>query len=184
MLVNQDPNTGPFGGAWQALTGAQQVADSFILSQSATITEYDMFGVSAQANSYTLTLYADSGSNAPGATLLTLGSLTPSTFVVWGTYGGLTAHEARFTGLSIGVSAGTKYWIDVAGNGTDAGVFSTNPSSNGDGVVSYLYGGTWYTNNSIGDLTYRLQGDPVPEPASMIALAVGALALIRKRARK
>ena len=31
------------------------------------------------------------------------------------------------------------------------------------------------------NLAYRINGEPVPEPASMIALTIGAVALIRRR---
>src|SRR5579862_5563678 len=121
MLLDQGPATGPYGGAWQCITGAQLIADSFTLGQSSTITEYDMFSIeSGAAPSYNLVLYSDSG-NAPGATLLTLSNINPSSYGVWGTQGGNTIYEGSFTGLSINVNAGTKYWIDVSGNGADAG---------------------------------------------------------------
>jgi len=183
VLVDQDPTTGPDGGAWQDMTGAQLIVDSFTLTQSSVITEYDGWGSSPQAASYNLVLYADTGGSGPGAALVTLSSIQPTSFGVGGAYGG---NAAVFGGLSINVNAGTKYWIGISGNGSDFGTYSTNPCSTGDGILAFesTPAGPWNVISSIGDMTYELQGNPVPEPASMAVLGLGFLALIRKRARR
>lgn len=183
-LVDQGPSTGPYGGAWQDETGEQILADSFTLSQDSVATGYNLFGIESESPSYTLTLYADSGNNTPGATLLTLSSLTPTSYTTDGTYGGSPLMEGQFTGLNINLTAGTKYWISVAGNTTDAGITTTDPSSNGDGYCAFTSGGNWIGTSAIGDVTYQLVGAPTPEPLSMLALGGGVLALVRRRARR
>lgn len=184
ILVNQDPSTGPYGGSWANTTGSQILADSFMFGTSAQITGYDYYSNfnPPGGNSWELNLWSDSGSNSPGSALVTL-TLSHSSYTLWGTQSGTNIYQAVFDFAPISVAANTKYWINLSANGFEGALTSTNPSSNGDGTLSFRSNpsSAWSTISSIGDVTYRLRGEPVPEPASLAILGLGALALLRKR---
>jgi len=184
-LVDQGPSTGTYSGGWEDLTGAQIFATPITLTQTSVATGYNFYGVeSVGPATYTLVLYADSGSNSPGTALETMGALVASSFSLWGDQGSEPLYEAQFTGLDINLTGGTKYWMSISGNASDAGVATTLPTAGGgDCAYQSNPSGAWndYAPNNV---TYQLLGSPAPEPMSMLVLGAGAAALLRKRSRR
>ncbi len=79
---------------------------------------------------------------------------------------------------SVSLTAGAKYWLEL--RGVSNGVY-TAWNENDQGLNSNAYywnsGGSGYTTLA----TSAFRVNTVPEPASMAALGLGALALVRKR---
>lgn len=89
------------------------------------------------------------------------------------------------TDLSVIVNAGSTYWLDISTNTDGHHAWNVNDQSVlGRRAVSIDNGTSWTYADSqtIGVFDVRLE--PVPEPASMIALGAGAAALIARRRRK
>lgn len=109
---------------------------------------------------------------------------------------GLTEYTYAGSGLNINLAAGT-YWVTLApiSSGTGSEYMSTTSGANGLGGPladgqSYWDSPTFgFTFNSTSDvfgagnwdMSIGVTGTPVPEPASMAILGIGALALIRRR---
>lgn len=96
--------------------------------------------------------------------------------------------------ISMTLAPGT-YWVDVAGVGGGFMPGTTHQGLRGvTGANGRQFNGSWVDLTDLGqptggpafaqDIPFVLQGTVVPEPASMAALSLGALALIRRRRNK
>lgn len=84
------------------------------------------------------------------------------------------------TNSGIGLTAGSKYWLQLApGTSTLAGGWNINDQNLSGRLYLNQSGSGFYFSQRVG--AYRVSTSVVPEPASMAALGLGALALIRKR---
>lgn len=122
-----------FGAAYATATQWTQAADADVTKLSAAV------GYVSGDHTATLTLYADSGSNTPGAKLASKTGTTPEFF---GGCCGVLSVKIKSTHLS----AGSKYWIGITTGGANfnAAPFSTIDQVNPhNGAGSSDGGNTW-----------------------------------------
>lgn len=135
-----------------------------------------------------------SGVSAGSGGTLVASGLSNATVTTTGRTGfGRPEYNVLATGLSVNLAPGT-YWLGgkVGGNGTSNDMFvSTTVGANGIGTPlnnvnsfwdSTSFGASWQALAN--DYSMGVNGAPVPEPASMVALGLGALALVRRRRSK
>jgi len=91
-------------------------------------------------------------------------------------------------------SGGANMWTVASGGNPPSGAY--NASTAGSGAPSGLFPGAWaasdwrldVTDSAGGDTggwqSWEIRGNAVPEPASMIALGLGAAALLRRRKKQ
>jgi hypothetical protein len=180
-----------------------RVYDNFMLSSPATIT--DVFGdfLDSSAGGGT-SAYWDirSGvSEGVGGTVVAGGFVSPATMRLFGrNYFGIAERRYDVAVSGVTLSANTMYWLTVApdlsglagdtfltttsgANGVggplgDGNSFwdSTTFNKNMTGTTNMLGAGTW-------DFSLGVNGSPVPEPASLAILGIGAIALIRRQSK-
>jgi hypothetical protein len=119
-------------------------------------------------HAFTLSLYADDGSDQLGSLLGSWGAM--STGVLYTSTQSLLV-SVPTTGPAVNLTSGTKYWL-VASSATQ--IFWNGANS---GAVNHYFGGFYSTGSIPGAFSVQA----VPEPASMTALALGAVALLQRR---
>lgn len=138
-------------------------------------------GTSGVSSTFQFQLLADSG-NAPSATVLASSAFTSTTSST------LTLLTANLSANSL--VNGTRYWLalnSVGGSGGDGyqvGGHTQNSIYNDNGTFWYSNAGSlsnWDGQNRVPEMAIYVEAAPVPEPASMAALGLGALALIRRK---
>lgn len=144
---------------WQ-VSPNQSVATPFNVATTSTLTSVKL-SLFSFAN-YTVSL-AVGGAVAPGSTLAS-----------WNVIGGGTV---TLTPSSTTVLTAGDYYIVAESN--DPGAWNFNSIGN-SGPFSYTSGGNWLPNNDTTSVM-RIEAEAVPEPATMVALAGGVLALVRRR---
>ncbi len=151
----------------------------FQANNSFTVDGAGFFNQFGGNESFTETLWlADSTGNALHGT--NLGSFTTNAAAG-------TQYDDGLFGSSINIVAGNFYYLEVTSNSSFAGNYFYNwngsPTVN-LGLVTVLDGGLGGDPGALGNTVapvLRLNVNTVPEPASMAALGLGALALIRRR---
>ncbi|RYG24281.1 PEP-CTERM sorting domain-containing protein [bacterium] len=129
-----------------------------------------MNNLSSPARQFNFSLYEDSGSDTLGTFLFSWNQL--STGVDYNTTrSALVSIDASGSGINI--VNGAKYW--VVANAELMTFWNTANS----GTAMHLMGDTYIPNSDQG--AYSVQVEAVPEPASMVALGLGAVALLRRR---
>lgn len=176
------------------------VADDFTLTQTETITALTFYSyiTGGTAPSVTAINYGIGAAPIAGTGLTAASSFTNAFMsvggqgvyrVTTGDFSGSTRRiqETTITGLNITLTAGT-YWLSWNNTGTSfspglpnsLAVYGKNAvQDTGTGFVPLV-------NGNLGgvDMAFKITSSPVPEPASMAALGMGALALIRRRRNK
>lgn len=189
VLWDQGPAHGTYKGNWDSTTGAQELADSFVLPQDSVITGYHHYTggeYNLGERSFHFALFADSN-NAPGAELLSFDDdfdSTGSWGSMWGGQGNYI-NQANFTFSPFAVSGGVKYWLAVTQNRPFGSACSATGTLMGDGIFASRYADySWLTQTRLGDVVMQILGNPVPEPSTMIVLGIGAAIVVRRRRRK
>lgn len=124
---------------------------------------------------FTLSLYSNGASD-------TLGTL-------FGTFSGLSTGEypatnavATVAATGPSLSSGSQYWLVVSTDSSSALTWNiANGASDLPGYSSNIFGTSY---GSFPPGAFSVQVNPVPEPATVIALGAGALALVRRKMRK
>lgn len=161
------------GSGWSLLSGShgsQYISHQFVSGASGSLESIEVaFGHVAGTNDYSISLLMDGG-DVPG------GGITTWSGVTAGSFGSGGAPIMVINGFpSIVLSSGTKYWVEVKPTSGDTwGAWNFNDQ--GDTRLMSVSGGAPSTADSG---AFRV--NVVPEPASMAALGLGAVALIRRR---
>ena len=180
LLFDQGASTGNLGGSWSNETSSQNFLDKVTLGTTSMVTDYTYYTSFDPSTFGTMhvKLYSDSG-GLPGSVIDTQ-DLAVSSF-----YSTLTADSQSVTAVELNLTtpwilnAGTTYWVGASGNGFEAAQISL--LSPGDGHMAQFGGTTYSFMTAVGDQAFQLHGSAVPEPASMAALGLGALALLRRK---
>lgn len=170
------------------------------LSQASNITSVSTligFAVSpafiSGVNSGVLNIFAKTGSSPLAGDNPAAGTIVSATTTIFDA--GNNIYEFKASGLNINLAAGS-YWVGLTPD-TNFGVHGQafhvgSTTSLGDashvrnpgGGFALPSGTSWAPVSTIGtdfDSTLRIEGAPVPEPATMAVLGLGAAALMRRR---
>ncbi|MDY0745765.1 PEP-CTERM sorting domain-containing protein [Paucibacter sp. R3-3] len=183
------------GGYFSTAPGQFLQYDDFVVSTNSTVTSVTWWGAdlaelmpgyTVNPTSFTVSIFADNGNNAPGTELsvTTIGNSGNATVV--GDLLGLSLFQysgslsTPFTAV-----AGTKYWIGIT-DPTDNDNWYWATGSGPNGTHFALIGGNAMTVDD--DMAFTLGGvaAAVPEPSSAALILLGGLGLfgIRKRQRQ
>ncbi len=188
LVSNENSNLGDFS----------QTFDDFTLSSSMHISAlYGNFYITAGISPVNASWEIRTGmSNGNGGTLVASGTSSAAVssangFDAFGFTGELITVATNFD-----LSAGTYYMtitpdLQAAGRGfiatTSGANASGSPIGNGNSWFNSAFFGANYSpaSDQLGinpvDFSYGVTGSPVPEPASMLVLGLGAIAAIRRR---
>ncbi len=156
-------------GAVQSISQFTSSASGSLLSITAAVS------LAAGSNSAQLWLYNDSGSDTIGS------AITGWSFGSLPAFGGSFSPTVLFNGFpSITLTAGSKYWIGVNPGASDTwAVWNWNSTGNSGPHGASTNGGASYTYDT--NTAGAMRVEVVPEPATMTALALGVVALLRRR---
>lgn len=195
LLYNQPVHTpGQTGGnGYSSHSGLDRwLADDFTIAGNPwAINQVDLTFVRNTGQEvitgYKIEFFTNSG-GLPGTSL---GQQTSTTFVegngLGGTYFGRPERHVLIDINTVNLSAGT-YWM-AAQVISDGNIFWLTAGTMTGSESALKYPDLGFPNWTAGfavfgvqnDLAYSLHGSAVPEPASMLALATGAVALLRRR---
>jgi hypothetical protein len=167
------------GTGWTICTPASVLSfDSHMAQQFTSATTGDVTAISfasflaSGSGDVTLGLYADDGTDHVGAPLGT-----------WNLVAAFNPAGILTTSIApgIGISSGQKYWVGLVG-ANDSWLGWNWNSTGATGLIqsNYLTSSGTASDTLSG---FRVETQAVPEPATMAALAFGAVGLLRRRKR-
>ncbi len=164
------------GSIWVVGAGVDQIAAfQFESATTGIVSTIDFAFSSDNSGDITATLFEDS-SNEKGAVVGSWTKAVP---------GGYAASVQSITNSNsaISLTAGSKYWLQLETPTTNlyGGWYFNDLNLSSRMFLSQSGNGFYLTNRAA---AYRVSTSVVPEPASMAALGLGALALVRKRRKQ
>jgi len=189
VVIDKTPDLGAFWLPLSAPTAGTEVyTNSFIFTggtgDSATVAGAYMRSLGGTPTTFQFLLLADN-SNSPSNSILASSAYTStsSTDLVLVT-GALSTNS---------LVNGSRYWValstwggDGAAGSYQVGGHTQNSIYNDNGTFWYSnadsgFGGAYDGQNLTPEMAIYVEAAPVPEPATMAALGMGALALIRRK---
>ncbi len=162
-------------GGW-SISAAQYLSRPFTVTGTYNLTsiELPLGNFNSNTGNYDISICGDNG-GVPGTALesFSVNVSTPSNVV---------SSYVLTSALNPLLTTGTYYLVASTTDANLSGGWAWNSDSlNADQQYSTDGGGTWNNFNSV-DVAVKIQGSsPVPEPASLTAVAAGTFALIRRR---
>ena len=162
-------------------------AESFSFNEPVQLTGIDIYGHSTNGRvgmSTTIRLWSD----LAGKPQTLLSSFTENISVIDRDGAAVNNINNRkhvdFT-VPLTLSANTTYWIGISAYTEGLSLASTDTRPPGGNGTAAVFSGTLYLTSSVGgDLAFRLHGEVVPEPSSLVILAGMAWAAIAFRKAK
>jgi hypothetical protein len=174
----------------------QRLAEAFVLGDDSTLSSVRWWGRSEGSFfpdlrnmvSFTVQVYADAGA-IPGTQVFSstvpVASANPVVIGTDSSNRNLYVFDFAFTG-GLALEQGT-YWLSVGTQNADPdgdGFFwqASQQSISGTFAADSGVNGSWNTSG-FADLALEVNGEPVPEPATLAALAGGVAVLLRRGRR-
>lgn len=162
VIYNTYAEDGSFMSQGWLIDATQSIATPFEVTQAVKL---DAITLSFNRNADITISLAKGGSIAPGERLMT-----------WNTY---TYGTTKLTPSSTLVLGPGSYYVVAESPNDSTGWCQNSIHAIGD-FSSYHPGSNWYGDNDVTGVM-KIEATPVPEPASMLALGMGSLALLRRR---
>ncbi len=197
ILFDQSSNIEPDGFFSDAISTngsqfyGQAIGDDFTIASNSVINTITFWGESENFLFDDMTNMAsfdiqilDSTFDTVATWTVSTASLSPTLTGQFGTFSGNSGFIYTAT-VNQAIAAGS-YVLHIGSTlvapNDDAWVWS-QATGNDDLKVNFMAGNGWEDLPANGDNAFRIEGtvDPVPEPASLAVLGVGALALLRRR---
>ena len=163
-------------GYWSNNAPGQNFLEKFSFRQAMLLTGMDIYSgheYGSIGQSATIRLFSDL-SGGPGSMITQFAENINAVDSV-GSVGNETRKHVDFSS-SLTLLASTFYWIGMSGTSQELAQMGLQSNPPGDGGMWLLNGATpTGFNGSVGDMAFRLEGAPVPEPSTYLA---GALLLL------
>ncbi len=168
---------------------AQSIADNFTLAQQSTVTTVRFWGSSENFVFDDLTNFSDFDVYFfdPSFNVMASGQIPTGGFTITP-----TGNNNANGGIEYMFELATNFSLNAGNYRMHVGSINISPGDDGwvwstaaaDGAAFFNLSEHSGWNTGAVDVAFVLYGTPVPEPASMVALGLGAAALVARRRRK
>ena len=175
----------------------QRLAEAFVLSSTSIVSDVQWWGRSegsffhdlSNMSSFTLAIYSDAGA-IPGSQVFSsnvpVATVTPTVVGTDSSGNNLYSFDFSFAG-GLSLERGT-YWLSVGTENVDPdgdGFYwqASQQRISGNFAADSGVSENWGTSG-FADLALQVNGSPVPEPATLAGVGLGALALLRRRKKQ